>query len=38
MTRRLDEDEKTTLQISQDGSNYKTNIAIINEYGLYNAM
>lgn len=38
MTRRLDDDEKTTLQISQDGSNYKTNITLINESGLYSAI
>ena len=38
MTRRLDDDEKTTLQVSQDGSNYKTNITLINESGLYSAI
>lgn len=38
MTRRLDEDEKTTLPLRQDGSNYQTNITLINESGLYNAI
>lgn len=38
MNRRLDDDEKTTLQIPQVGSNYTTNITIINESGLYNAV
>jgi prophage antirepressor-like protein len=36
--RRLDDDEKTTLQIPQGGSNYTTNIVIINESGFYNAV
>lgn len=38
MARRLDEDEKTTLQISQTGSNYKTNVVCITESGLYSAI
>lgn len=38
MCRRLDDEEKTTLQISQVGSNYKTNILLINESGLYSAI
>ena len=38
MNRRLDDDEKTNLQIPQVGSNYTTNITIINESGLYNAV
>jgi len=38
MTRRLDEDEKTTIPFREDGSNYQTNITIINESGLYNAV
>ena len=38
MCRRLDYEEKTTLQISQVGSNYKTNILLIDESGLYNAI
>jgi len=38
MTRRLDDDEKTTLPFRQDGSNYQTNMTVINESGLYNAI
>ena len=38
MTRRLDDDEKTTLPFRGGGSNYQTNITIINESGLYNAV
>ena len=38
MARRLDVDEKTTLQVLQTGSNYTTNIVCINESGLYNAI
>jgi len=38
MNRRLDDDEKTSLQILQDGSNYTTNVTYINESGLYNAI
>jgi len=34
-TRYLDEDEKTTLLIQQDGSNYKSKQSLINESGLY---
>ena len=35
VTRHLDPDEKTTLMIKQDGSNYKSKHIIINEPGLY---
>ena len=38
MIRRLDVDEKTTYPFRVDGSNYQTNISIINESGLYNAI
>jgi len=38
MTRRLDNDEKTTIPFRGNGSNYQTNITIINESGLYNAI
>ena len=38
MTRRLDEDEKTNLPFRQSGSNYQTNLTVINESGLYNAV
>lgn len=38
MTRGLDNDEKTNLQITQGGSNYKTNITAITESGLYSAI
>lgn len=38
MTRRLDDDEKTTLPFRGTGSNYQTNITVINESGLYNAV
>lgn len=38
MTRRLDEDEKTNLPFRGDGSNYQTNITVITESGLYNAI
>lgn len=38
MTKRLDEDEKTNLPFRQVGSNYQTNITIITESGLYNAI
>jgi anti-repressor protein len=38
MTRRLDDDEKTTIPFRGDGSNYQTNMVIINESGLYNAI
>lgn len=38
MTRRLDSDEKTTLPFRGNGSNYQTNLTIINESGLYNAV
>jgi len=34
-TRYLDPDEKTTLMIQQDGSNYKSKQVIISESGLY---
>lgn len=34
-TRSLDPDEKTTLQIKQDGSNYKSKQVLVNESGLY---
>lgn len=37
LTRRLDEDEKTTLQMPQDGSKYTTNIVVVSESGLYAA-
>ncbi len=35
ISRNLDEDEKTTLLIMQDGSNYKSKQVLINEPGLY---
>lgn len=38
MTRRLDDDEKTNVPFRRDGSNYQTNITLINESGLYNAI
>lgn len=38
MIRRLDADEKTTIPFRGSGSNYQTNISIINESGLYNAV
>lgn len=38
MTRTLDEDEKTTLQIKQIDSNYTSNQVLINESGLYSAI
>lgn len=38
MTRRLDEDEKTIIPIKDSGSNYQTNVLIINESGFYNAV
>lgn len=38
MTRRLDEDEKTTIPFRENGSNYQTNITVINESGLFNAI
>ena len=38
MTRRLDEDEKTTAPFRDSGSNYQTNKLIINESGLYEAI
>ena len=38
MYARLDEDEKTTIPFREDGSNYQTNIVIINESGLYEAV
>ncbi len=38
MTRRLDDDEKTTTPFRGSGSNYQTNITLINESGLYNAI
>ncbi|MGE4555560.1 MAG: BRO family protein [Desulfovibrionaceae bacterium] len=33
--RDLDDDEKTTMQITHSGSNYKSKISIVNEPGLY---
>ena len=38
MLKRLDDDEKTNIPFRNSGSNYQTNIAIINESGLYNAI
>lgn len=38
MTRRLDSDEKTNLPFQQSGSNYQTNLTVINESGLYNVI
>lgn len=38
MTRRLDGDQKTNLPLRQVGSNMQTNITIISEPGLYNAI
>ena len=38
MTRRLDHNEKTTTTFRGSGSNYQTNITIINESGLYKAI
>jgi len=38
MTRRLEKDEKTTLQIPQSGTNYTTNVVCINQAGLYVAI
>ncbi len=38
MTRRLDDDEKTTIPFRGTGSNYQTNMVIINESGFYNAV
>ncbi|MBT2740555.1 BRO family protein [Bacillus sp. ISL-77] len=38
MTRHLDDDEKTTLQIRQSGSNYSSKQVLINESGLYSAI
>ena len=35
MNRRLDDDEKTSLQILQDGSNYTTNVTYILRLPLY---
>lgn len=34
-TRRLDDDEKTTVHLTQHGSNYSTDTTIVNESGLY---
>ena len=38
MTRKLDNDEKTTLPFLQGDSNYQTNKIVINESGFYNAV
>lgn len=38
MYARIEEDEKTTIPYREDGSNYQTNIVIINESGLYEAI
>lgn len=38
MTRRLDDDEKTTVPFRDIGSNYQTNKTVINESGFYNAV
>ena len=35
ISKRVDDDDKTTLPIRQDGSNYQTNVSFINESGLY---
>ena len=35
---RLDDDEKTTTPFRRNGSNYQTNLTLINESGLYNAI
>lgn len=35
VSKHIDDDDKTTLPIRQDGSNYQTNISFINESGLY---
>jgi prophage antirepressor-like protein len=38
MTKRLDDDEKTSQPWKLDGSNYQTNKTVINESGFYNAV
>lgn len=38
MYARLDDDEKTTTPFRRNGSNYQTNLILINESGLYNAI
>ncbi|HYF75445.1 MAG TPA: BRO family protein [Candidatus Nitrosocosmicus sp.] len=38
MYSRLDADEKTTVPYRNDGSKYQTNMILINESGLYNAI
>ena len=38
MYARLDNDEKTTTPFRRNGSNYQTNLTLINESGLYNAI
>lgn len=35
ISKRVDDDDKTTLPIRKDGSNYQTNVSFINESGLY---
>lgn len=35
VSKRVDKEDKTTLPFRQDGSNYQTNMTIINESGLY---
>ena len=38
MTRKLDDDDKTTLQFTQSDANYQTNKIVINESGFYAAV
>lgn len=38
MTRGLDDDDKTNLHTTQDGTSYTTRTTIINESGLYSAI
>lgn len=38
MYSRLDDDEKTTTPYRRNGSNYQTNVTLISESGLYNAI
>ena len=35
VSKHVDDEDKTTLPIRQDGSNYQTNVSFINESGLY---
>lgn len=35
VSKHIDSEDKTTLPIRQDGSNYQTNVSFINESGLY---